>query len=174
MILNVVDGKRGATVLKWIGQRPRCWGQRVHYVAFSMSTEFRKAVRSALPKLTISFDHFHVAAKSNELVTNMRHRRSHEKVGHCGRMSAPSYRCRKLLTCNFEKLSNKQTERLKEILASDSELAVVYAIKEHVRNLQKTIDIDGFQRRWAIFEKSVMVSKMMESKSLFGPLTMWR
>lgn len=174
MILDVVDGRRGATVLKWISQRPRYWRQRVHYVAIDMSTEFRKAVRSALPKAKISVDHFHVVAKTNEMVTNVRRRRSHEKVGRRGRMSEPTYRYRKLLTCNLENLSNKQTERLKDVLAADTELGIIYAIKEHVRDLLKTTNIDDFQRRWAVLERSVKASKLKEARSLFGTLKMWR
>ena len=37
MILDILGGKRGATVLRWIRQRPRYCRQRVHYVAIDMS-----------------------------------------------------------------------------------------------------------------------------------------
>lgn len=98
MILDVVNGERGATMLKWISQRARYWHQPVHYFALDMSTEFRKAIRAALPKAKISVDHFHVIAKTNEMDTNVRRRRSHERVGLRGRMTEPASRCRKLWT----------------------------------------------------------------------------
>lgn len=49
IMLDVVDGRRGATVLKWISQRPRYCRQLVHYVANDMSTEFRKASARLCP-----------------------------------------------------------------------------------------------------------------------------
>ncbi|MGP5049856.1 transposase, partial [Glutamicibacter ardleyensis] len=40
-ILDIVDGRRGAAVKKWLKFRPRYWRQRVQYVAIDMSAEFR-------------------------------------------------------------------------------------------------------------------------------------
>ena len=38
----------------------------------------------------------------------------------------------------------------------------------------KTRDIHDFQSRWAVLEKSVRATKMVEAKSLFRTLTAWR
>lgn len=67
-----------------------------------------------------------MVAKTNEMVTNERRSRSYEKVGQRRRMTEPEYRYRMLLTCNLEKLSNKQTEQLKEVLAADMELGIIF------------------------------------------------
>lgn len=173
-ILDIVDGRRGAAVKKWLKARPRYWRQRVQYVAIDMSSEFRKAVRDTLPKAKVSVDHFHVIQRANLMITQVRRRRSHEVFERRGRASDPAYKYRKLLTCNLENLSIKQVERLKLILESDPELAVIYGIKEHVRELLKTRDVHEFQSRWAVLEKSVRATKMTEAKSLFHTLTAWR
>lgn len=173
-ILDIVDGRRGAAVKKWLKSRPRYWRQRVQYVAIDMSAEFRKAVREDLPKAKISVDHFHVIARANLMITQVRRRRSHEVHERRGRVADPAYKYRKLLTCNLENLSIKQVERLKLILESDPELGVIYGVKEHVRELLKTRDIHDFQSRWAVLEKSVKATKMVEAKSLFRTLTAWR
>lgn len=154
--------------------RPRYWRQRVQYVAIDMSAEFRKAVRENLPKAKVSVDHFHVIARANLMITQVRRRRSHEVHERRGRATDPAYKYRKLLTCNLENLSIKQVERLKLILESDPELGVIYGIKEHVRQLLKTADIHEFQSRWAVLEKSVKATKMTEAKTLFRTLTAWR
>lgn len=78
------------------------------------------------------------------------------------------------MKCNLEKLSNKQYEGLKEVLTSEMELGIIYDIKEHVRDLLKTTNINEFQRRSAILAKSVKASKLEEARSLFGTLKMWR
>ena len=173
-ILDIVDGRRGAAVKKWLKSRPRYWRQRVQYVAIDMSSEFRKAVRENLPRAKISVDHFHVIQRANLMITQVRRSRSHEVFDRRGRVSDPAYKYRKLLTCNLENLSVKQVERLKLILESDPELGVIYGIKEHVRQLLNATDVHEFQARWAVVEKSVKATKMVEAKSLFRTLTAWR
>jgi len=173
-ILDIVDGRRGATVKRWLKARPRYWRQRIQVVAIDMSSEFRKAVREILPKAKISVDHFHVIQRANLMITQVRRRRSHEVHERRGRAADPAYKYRKLLTCNLENLSITQVERLKLILESDPELGVIYGIKEHVRQLLKTRDIHDFQSRWAVLEKSVRATQMVEAKSLFRTLTAWR
>ena len=112
--------------------------------------------------------------RANLMITQVRRRRSHEVFDRRGRVSDPAYKYRKLLTCNLENLSIKQVERLKLILESDPELGVIYGIKEHVRQLLNATDVHEFQARWAVVEKSVKATKMVEAKSLFRTLTAWR
>lgn len=47
----------------------------VRLVAIDLSSEFRAAVRTALPKAKISADHWHVIRFANEMVTNVSRRR---------------------------------------------------------------------------------------------------
>jgi transposase len=173
-ILDIVDGRRGKAVTSWMSQRPESWKRNIEYVAMDMSAEFRKAIRESLPAARISVDHFHIIQRANQMITAVRRRRSHDTHGRRGKMTDPAYKYRKLLTCNIEKLSNKQTERLKEVLASDVELGVVYAIKEHVRDLLKTRDRESFAAAWAKLEASVKATGMHEAKSLFRTFTAWK
>src|SRR5699024_6942605 len=93
-ILDIVDGRRGAAVTKWLKSRPRYWRQRVQYVAIDTSAAFRKAVRANLPKAKISVDHFHVIARANLMITQVRRRRSHEVHERRGRVADPAYKYR--------------------------------------------------------------------------------
>ncbi|GAA0202637.1 hypothetical protein GCM10009526_26590 [Glutamicibacter creatinolyticus] len=97
-ILDIVDGRRGAAVRKWLKNRPQYWRQRVQVVSIDMSSEFRKAVLETLPKAKISVDHFHVIARTNLMITHLRRRRSHEVHERRGRATDPAYKYRKLLT----------------------------------------------------------------------------
>jgi transposase len=163
-ILDIVDGRRGQAVRDWIGARPRWWRKRIELVAMDMSSEFRRAVRSALPKALITVDHWHVVARANQMITDVRRRRSHDLHGRRGRASDPAWKYRKLLTCNQERMSLAQRGRLKEIIAADIELGVVWGIKEHVRQLLRTRNINDFQRAWAALEHAVKATKMREAK----------
>ncbi|TQS88265.1 ISL3 family transposase [Arthrobacter sp. TS-15] len=173
-ILDIVDGRRGQAVRDWLGARPRWWRNRVELVAMDMSTEFRRAVRKALPKAAITVDHWHVVARANQMVTEVRRRRAHDLHGRRGRATDPAWKYRKLLTCNQENMSGAQRGRMQEIIAADIELGVVWGIKEHVRQLLKTDHIDAFHRAWAELEHAVKATRMREAKSLFLTLRMWR
>lgn len=101
-VLDIVDGRRGQAVRDWIGARPRWWRNKVELVAMDMSSEFRRAVRKVLPKAAITVDHWHVVARSNQMVTEVRRRRAHDLHGRRGRATDPAWKYRKLLTCNQE------------------------------------------------------------------------
>jgi len=173
-LLDVVDGRRGATVRTWLAARPRWWRRRVQLVAIDMSSEFRAAVRKALPKARISVDHWHVVRLANEMVTKVRRRRVWELHQRRGRNVDTPWRYRKLLTCAGDRLSVRQRARLTEILEQDIELAVAWGIKEHVRQLLAARDTPTFQREWARLERAVKATRLPEPVALFKTLTAWR
>ena len=173
-ILDIVDGRRGQAVRDWIRARPRWWRNRGELVAMDMSTGFRRAIRKTLHKAAITVDHWHVVARANQMVTEVRRRRAHELHGRRGRATDPAWKYRKLLTCNQENMSRAQRGRMQEIIDSDIELGVVWGIKERVRQLLKTDYIDAFHRAWAELEHAVKATRMREAKSLFLTLKMWR
>jgi hypothetical protein len=94
--------------------------------------------------------------------------------GRRGGATDPAWKFRKLLTCNQENMSSAQCGRMQETIASDLGLGVVWGIKEYVRQLLKTDQIDGFHRVWAELEHAVKATRMREAKSLFLSLEMWR
>ncbi|SOC57765.1 Transposase [Ornithinimicrobium cerasi] len=173
-ILDVVDRRRGATVKKWLAARPRWWRRRVQLVALDMSSEFRAAVRKALPKARISVDHCPVVRLANEMLTKVRRRRVWELHERRGRATDTPWKHRKLLTCAGDKLSVRQRTKLQEILAEDIELAVAWGIKEHVRQLLAARDTPSFQRAWAKLERAVKATRLAEPAGLFRTLRAWR
>ena len=173
-ILDVVDGRRGATVKAWLGARPRWWRRRVQIVALDMSSEFRAAVRKALPRARVSVDHWHVVRLANEMVTKVRRRRVWELHERRGRATDTPWRYRKLLTCAGDRLTVRQRTKLQEILAEDVELAVAWGIKEHVRQVLTARDTSSFQRHWARLESAVRATRLPEPVALFRTLRAWR
>jgi transposase len=173
-LLDVVDGRRGKTVTTWLAARPRWWRRRVQLVAIDMSSEFRAAVRKALPKARISVDHWHVVRLANEMVTKVRRRRVWELHARRGRIVDTPWKYRKLLTCAGDRLSVRQRTRLTEILEQDIELSVAWGIKEHVRQLLAARDTPTFQREWARLERAVKATRLPEPVALFKTLTAWR
>lgn len=152
-ILDVVDGRRGKVVTSWLAERPRWWRRRVQVVALDMSSEFRAAVRKALPRAKVSVDHWHVVRLANEMVTKVRRRRVWELHERRGRATDTPWKYRKLLTCAGDRLTVRQRTKLQQILAEDVELAVAWGIKEHVRQVLTATDTPSFQRHWARLER---------------------
>lgn len=173
-ILDVVDGRRGTAVKQWLRARPRWWRRRVDFVAIDMSSEFRAAVRTSLPKAKISVDHWHVVRLANDMVTSVRRRRIWETHGRRGRKVDPAWRYRKLLLASSHRLSTRQRARLTQVLDSDQQLALAWGIKEHVRQLLATRHIDDFHREWSYLERAVRASKLPEAERLLGTLRAWR
>ena len=173
-ILDVVDGRRGTSVTTWLAARPRWWRRRVRLVAIDLSSEFRAAIRKALPKARISADHWHVIRLANEMVTKVRRRRVWELHARRGRNVDTAYQYRKLLTCAADRLSLRQRTRLQQLPDEDIELAVAWGIKEHVRQLLAARDIASFQREWAALERAVKATRLPEPVALFKTLTAWR
>nr|WP_181149839.1 transposase [Arthrobacter sp. MYb227] len=141
MKITLIDEHCGSAATVRKTQRPEAWTRNIEYVSIEMSSEFRKAIHKSLPEVKFSVDAFHIVQCH-----------AHDLLGHRGRNIGPAYECRKLLTRKIENLSQKQTERRKEILESDSELAVIYAIKEHVRDLLKTSTLESFAVRWTNYK----------------------
>lgn len=108
------------------------------------------------------------------MVTAVRRRRAWDTLGRRGRASDVPWRYRRLLTCNLDRLSLAQRARLEQILAADTELAVVWGIKEHVRQLLATRTTAAFQSAWDKLANAVKATKMAEAKSLFRTLKSWR
>ena len=173
-ILDVVDGRRGKVVTSWLAARPRWWRRRVQVVALDMSSEFRAAVRKALPRAKVSVDHWHVVRLANEMVTKVRRRRVWELHERRGRTTDTPWRYRKLLTCAGDRLTVRQRTKLQQILAEDVELAVAWGIKEHVRQVLTATDTPSFQRHWARLESAVRATHLPEPAALFRTLLAWR
>ena len=147
--------------------------RRVQLVAIDMSAEFRAAIRQVLPKARISVDHWHVIRLANDMVTKVR-RRAWALHARRGRGVDAPWRYRKLLTCAGDRLSARQRARLREVLDAVLELAVVWGIKEHVRQLLAARDTPTFQREWAALTTAVRATRLPQPASPFKTLTAWR
>ncbi|WP_422388962.1 transposase [Janibacter alittae] len=86
-----------------------------------MQRTYRWRIRTALPKVKISADHWHVIRLANEMVTKVRRRRIWELHQRRGRNIDTAYRYRKLLTCAADRLSVRQRTRLNQLLQEDIE-----------------------------------------------------
>jgi transposase len=132
-VVFVGDGK-GADALKPFWQRLRRAHAKVEAVATDMSSAYIRAVRDNLPRAVHVFDHFHVIKLYNEKLSAFRRQLFHQLTAQ-GQQLLKGIRW--LLLKNPENLDpkKKEPERLERALRLNEPLALVYYLKEDLRQL---------------------------------------
>jgi transposase len=134
-VVFVGDGK-GADALDPFWKRLRRARAKVEAVATDMSPAYTRAVRDNLPGAVHVFDHFHVIKLYNEKLSDYRRQLFHQLTLQEQKLIKG---IRWLLLKNSENLDpeKREPQRLKKALALNEPLAVVYYMKEDLRQLWK-------------------------------------
>jgi len=132
-VVFVGDGK-GVDALKPFWKRLRRARARIKAVATDMSAAYIRAVRENIKRAVHVFDHFHVVKLYNEKLSAFRRQLFHE-------LSAQGQKLLKgirwLLLKNSENLDpkKKESQRLQRALRLNEPLAIVYYMKEDLRQI---------------------------------------
>ncbi|MGI8493004.1 MAG: ISL3 family transposase, partial [Acidimicrobiales bacterium] len=121
------------------------WAARIRFAALDMSTSYAAVYSVILPRAAQVVDPFHVIALANRCLDAVRRRVQSEQTGHRGRRDDPLYRARRVLLTGEEKLGAAATERLWSLLElgdPGAEVAIVYRVKERLRDFYRTNDLD--------------------------------
>jgi transposase len=134
-VVFVGDGK-GADALDPFWKRLRRARAKVEAVATDMSPAYTRAVRDNLPGAVHVFDHFHVIKLYNEKLSDFRRQLFHQLTLQEQKLIKG---IRWLLLKSSENLDpeKREPQRLKKALALNEPLAVVYYMKEDLRQLWK-------------------------------------
>jgi transposase len=134
-VVFVGDGK-GSEALEpfWIRLR-RCPKVKIEAVAIDMSPAYIKAVGENLKSAAIVFDHFHVIKLMNEKISDFRRQLHNSTTDKLQRSVLKGTRW--LLLTAKENLNTKEksADRLKRALKINRPLAVVYYMKEDLRQV---------------------------------------
>jgi transposase len=132
-VVFVGDGK-GADALKPFWRRLRRAHAKVEAVATDMSAAYIRAVRDNLKRAVHVFDHFHVIKLYNDKLSAFRRQLFHELTA-AGQKLLKGVRW--LLLKNPENLDPKKNEgeRLQRALRLNEPLAIVYYLKEDLRQI---------------------------------------
>jgi transposase len=132
-VVFVGDGK-GAEALDPFWKQLRRARAKVEAVATDMSPAYTKAVRDNLPEAVHVFDHFHVIKLYNEKLSDFRRHLFHQLTIQEQTLIKG---IRWLLLKSQENLDpqKREPQRLKRALALNEPLAIVYYMKEDLRQL---------------------------------------
>lgn len=132
-VVFVGDGK-GGEALEPFWQRLRRCRAKIEAVATDMSPAYTKAVRDNIRGAVHVFDHFHVIKLYNEKLSDFRRQLFHQLTA-AGQKLLKGIRW--LLLKNSENLdpAKKEDRRLERALRLNEPLAIVYYMKEDLRQL---------------------------------------
>jgi transposase len=136
VLLDVVRDRSAASVTTWLSSRTRYFRDHVEVAAIDPHAGYFKALRTSLPRATVTVDVFHAVKLANAAVDDVRRRVQRETLGHRGRNDDPLYEIRRLLTRAYERLSDKQLARVEEALRIGDlydEVGGAWAVKEQLR-----------------------------------------
>lgn len=111
-LLDVVLERSAKSVTTWLDARTAYFRTHVAVAAIDPHAGYARAIRTSLPRATITVDPFHLVKLANACIDEVRRRVQRETTGHRGRRDDPLFGIRRLLTRGWERLSDHQVERV--------------------------------------------------------------
>ncbi len=150
-LLDVVRGRSADDVAYWLTQGTGAWRQRIDAVAIDPHAGYLRGILSVLPDVTVTVDHFHAIRLANAAVDDVRRRTQQSTLGHRGHKDDPLYRTRRLMTRGWERLSDRQRDKLLAALAEgdpDGETGATIVGKELLREVYAASNLQ--RARWCL------------------------
>jgi transposase len=123
-LLDMVEGRSKQVFKQWLAERPQAWRDTVEVVAMDGFTGFKTATTEELPDAVAVMDPFHVVRLAGDALDRCRQRVQQDTRGHRGRNGDPLYAARRTLHTGADLLTGKQTQRLRDLFATDQHVEV--------------------------------------------------
>jgi transposase len=111
-LLDVVPHRSAASVTTWLDARTGYFRRHVAVAAIDPHAGYARAIRTSLPHATITVDPFHLVKLANSAIDDVRRRVQRDVEGHRGRKDDPLYGIRRLVTRGWERLSERQIDKV--------------------------------------------------------------
>lgn len=116
-LLDVVPGRNADDVAYWLFGATDAQRAAIRVVAIDPHRGYANGLLRGLPDVTVTIDHFHAIKLANEAINDARRRVQNATLGHRGHRDDPLYATRRLMTRAWERLSERQREKLFVALA---------------------------------------------------------
>jgi len=122
-LIGVETGRTADVLITFLNRLPKETADNIEAVAMDMGPSYQKAVREVLPNADIVFDKFHVVKNYSDVIKNQR-RIEFRRANKTGKelLKGSHY----LLLKNENKLTEMQSEQLKNILEENQNLNILY------------------------------------------------
>jgi transposase len=123
-LLDMVEGRSKQVFKTWLAARAESWRAAVEVVAMDGFTGFKTATSEELPDAIAVLDPFDVVRLAGDALDECRRRVQQAIHGHRGRKDDPLYSARRTLHTGAGLLTDKQTDRLHALFATDEHVEV--------------------------------------------------
>ena len=132
-LIWVEHGRTADVLMAFLNQLPKQTANGIKAVAMDMGKAYQKAVRTSLPNADIVFDRFHVMQNFSKVIQRQRRTEFRKATNRDekGLIKGSLY----LLLMNAEKMSDKQSDKLDELLEANKSLCTLYMMKEQLQTL---------------------------------------
>jgi transposase len=141
-LIGVETGRKAEVLINYLKRIPETVRKGIKAVAMDMGRSYQKAVKEMLPDADIVFDRFHVMQNYSKVIKNQRRsefRRAAE--GDKELIKGSLY----LLLKNTDKLSTEQQLNLNDLLQKNTNLNILYVLKEQLQSIWSMSSNQGMQ-----------------------------
>jgi len=143
-LIGVLTGRTADVFAEFLKTLKPETAKGIKAVAMDMGPSYQKAVRECLPKADIVFDRFHVMKNYSKALGNQR-RIEFRKASKLGKdlLKGTHY----LVLKNADKLNDKQTQKLQQLLDENTNLNTLYVMKEQLQTLWESESIEQMREQ---------------------------
>jgi transposase len=158
-VIYATHGNDGASIrrfLRWLGPK-RC--RKIKVAVTDMHDPYTSALKKALPKAALVYDHFHVSKVVHDALEEIRRRIQRQLPPENRRIIKGQ---RYVLLHARESLNQKQRVSLQEVLALNTDLTAGHILKEAFRDVFAATDLKDGRKRLKAWEAQVRESDVPE------------
>lgn len=137
-VVWVGEDRKFETLKEFFSQMPEAILKQIQAVAMDMWDPFIKGVKTFCPNAAIVFDFFHIVAKFNEVIDNVR--RTEASKANTATDKKAIKGSRWILLKNKENLKDSEKIRLDELLKVNVNLSSVYILKDDLKVIWQHTD----------------------------------
>jgi transposase len=175
-LLDIVRGRNADDVSYWLSQGTPCWRQDIEAVAIDPHRGYLRGILSYLDDTTVTVDCFHGVKLANSMVDDIRRRTQQESLGHRGRKDDPLFKTRRLMTRGWERLSDRQRDKLLRALDAgdpDGECGVGILGKELLREMYAAKSLQAARWKLVAFYQHAAEAEVPELTRLAKTVSTW-
>ena len=175
-LLDIVRGRNADDVGDWLSQGSPAWRQDIEAVAIDPHRGYLRGIYAYLPDTTVTVDCFHGVKLANSMVDDVRRRVQQESLGRRGHKDDPLYRCRRLMTRGWERLSDRQRAKLLGALDvgdPDGECGAAILGKEFLREMYAATTVGAARWKLVAFYQHAAEAEVPELTRLAKTVSNW-
>ena len=175
-LLDIVRGRNADDVAYWLAQGSPTWRGDIEAVAIDPHRGYLNGILAYLPDTIVTVDCFHGVKLANSMVDDIRRRVQRESLGHRGRKDDPLFKIRRLMTRGWERLSDRQRDKLLVALDQgdpDGECGAGILGKELLREMYVAKTLGAARWKLVAFYQHVVDADVPELTRLAKTVSAW-